>query len=183
MNKRRDNGRLIIMITAITLLLVAFVFLLLIDTPVQSPPKIVLKDMEDSDILDENYELQFFDQTIYPGASGEYSFRVENPYTQRLSYSFEIVALYRGEPVEDFPMLYRVRLNNGLLNTEEWLDVEDLDFSELVFLPESEHLITLEWDWPFESGDDQKDTQYGIDNGDYALVFHITAELVEEETN
>ena len=100
--------------------------------------------------------------------------------TQRILYDFEIEALYRGEPVSDFPIQYRVRMNNALLNTEEWLDIEELDFSDLTFLGESEQLITLEWRWLFEQGNDDLDTQYGIDNGDYSLVFHITAELLEE---
>ena len=40
--------------------------------------------------------------------------------------------------------------------------------------------FTLEWCWPFESGNDEYDTLLGIDNGDYHIVVSIIAQFEGE---
>ena len=177
--KRINLSRIIIISVTIALLLAALLFLILMETPENVPPRIVLKNMEGGE-LDKEYTLKVFDDLIYPGTDGEFSFRVENPHNQRVNYSFEIEPLYNGEPIDDFPIDYRIRLNNGLLNTEAWLDADELNYKDLTFLPETEHLITIEWRWLFEQGNDALDTAYGMDNGEYSFIFHITAVMEEE---
>lgn len=177
--RRINISRIIIISVTIALLVAALLFLILLETPENVPPKIVIKDA-DGGIIDQEFELKVFDDLIYPGTDGAFSFRVENPHNQKVHYSFEIEPLYNGEPIEDFPIDYRIRLNNGLLNTEAWLDADELNYKDLTFLPETEHLITIEWQWLFEQGNDALDTAFGKDNGEYSFIFHITAVMEEE---
>ena len=177
--RRINISRIIIISVTIALLLMAALFLILMETPDNVPPIIVLKDA-DGGVIDKDFEIEAFDGLIYPGTTGDFSFRVRNPHDQKVYYSFEIEPLYRGEPVDNFPINYRIRLNNGLLNTEAWLEYDELNYKDLTFLPKTEHLITIEWDWPYEQGNDALDTAFGKDNGEFSFIFHITAVMEEE---
>ncbi len=82
-----------------------------------------------------------------------------------------------GVPVRDFPIKFRIKMNNLIVETEEWRKVEDLKLSELLLLPASEHAFTLEWNWAFEGGNDENDTLIGADGGKISLVLHISAQI------
>ncbi len=120
------------------------------------------------------------DEKIHPDSNGEYEFIIRNANDVRLYYEFSIEEYYNGKPAENFPLEYRVRVNNDLVGSEDWLSAEELHFKDLIFLPQSDYLVTLEWRWQFESGNDELDTTFGRDGGTYTLELFLTAETIDE---
>lgn len=121
---------------------------------------------------------------VSPGESGSYSFVIENPFDAELSYSFKILAVYNGETLNEegadkFTLLFRLKMNNAYIVTTDWLTTEQLFYSDMIFLADTQQAFTLEWEWPFENGQDDLDTRYGIENGEMALTLTLTAEAAE----
>ena len=72
--------------------------------------------------------------------------------------------------------MFRLRMNNVLMETDEWKTVDKLKYDQTVILPNTRQSFTLEWQWPFESGSDDNDTLIGADGGKISLVLHLTAQ-------
>jgi hypothetical protein len=176
----RNGTHIALLAIVATLLLTTIALIALIDLPFSDTPVIDVRD--ELGAWTANGTIAVLDDSIHPNTSGEYEFIVSNSHNVKLSYGFTITEFYNGEEVENnFPLLYRVRMNNGLLLSEDWHTADEIVFSDLTFMPESEQIFTLEWWWPFESGDDEADTLLGIENGTYHLEFNLTAEVYGEE--
>ena len=67
-------------------------------------------------------------------------------------------------------------MNNAVIGTQSWLTAEELNYSELLILPESEQAFGLEWRWAFDGGNDENDTLIGADGGKISLVLELTAQ-------
>ncbi len=118
------------------------------------------------------------DDVLYPDTDGVYNFIIRNANDAKLLYDFSIAESYNGKVAKPFPLEYRVRVNNDLIGSEEWLKASELHFEDLIFLAQSEYLVTIEWRWPFESGNDALDTEFGRDAGQYSLQLTLTAEQI-----
>lgn len=119
-----------------------------------------------------------FDDKIYPGDEGAYEFIMTNEADGVLIYSFSLEERYEGN-LEFVPFMeYRLKMNNAYLNSDEetWFKAKDLIYEGLKFAPYSQQLMTLEWRWPFESGNDEQDTAYGIEAGKLYIVLNAKAE-------
>ena len=170
------NAAHILLLAAMALFLTAvIIFTALIGTPFDGRPI--------ADIKDENgsWEAQtvvgVFDDKVLPGSGGEYGFIVRNPHDVTLYYSFSIRARYVGELETDyFPITFRLKMNNAVIGTQSWLTAEELNYSELLILPESEQAFGLEWRWAFDGGNDENDTLIGADGGKISLVLELTAQ-------
>ena len=119
------------------------------------------------------------DETIHPNTNGEYCFDIKNENKYQIVLSFAISDLYNGDDITGFPLLFRVKVEDTYFQSE-WVASENLLINGLKLNPQEKQSITLEWWWPFESGDDNKDTLYGIDNGKYTLVLKVASEACEK---
>lgn len=146
-------------------------------------PKIipVLEVSTDGEEWGVNQDLDMFEGSIYPGVSGSYSFEIKNPSEYQLEYTLTLSDKtgWGGRS----PLEYRLRMNNVYIGeTNGWTVMSENDntlaFSEILFNPYSSHIITVEWRWPFESGNDQSDTQAGSSGGKYFINVDITAAIV-----
>ncbi len=168
--------------TALVALILAIILLLLllIDTPSSEIPIVSVRD---SDGYWGEGKIAVLGDEVSPGRNGSYSFVIENPLEEELSYSFRIQAVYNGETLsgedaDKFPLLFRLKMNNAYIVTTDWLTVEQLFYSDMIFLADTQQSFALEWEWPFENGQDDLDTRYGIENGEIALTLTLTAETL-----
>lgn len=105
------------------------------------------------------------DKLIAPGTTNKYQFTLENPGDVALDYTMAMEAYITGTD-EKIPV--KVRLwdytNKYLLgSTEQMTDVLNLNtVNEKGILGAGRYAsYTLEWEWPFEQGDDEFDTMLG----------------------
>lgn len=180
--KKKNNlalGILIAVIALLFLLNIALVIRIVIPIEERShAPSIVVYDTEGE--WDEGHIVGVFDETIKPGSEGAYSFVVSNGEGYQLNYAMKLEHVYNGEVVEDFPMLYRLKMNNVALAPGTWVDIGQIVYSETVLPEASDQMFTLEWQWPFESGDDALDTWYGKNAGGYTIRITISASISME---
>lgn len=128
------------------------------------------------------------DSVIAPGTSGEYTVRLRNTEDVAVYYSV-VLGGYLSEKDSGLPIPILVRMKgasgNYLVGGEDtWVPIEALkDVTDAGSLKANQsRLYTLEWKWPFESGDDAYDTLLG--NGghttDGALLETGTVDFVLE---
>lgn len=136
-----------------------------------------------------NQDLQVFSGKLYPGKEGSYAFEIENPTEYEMEYVLTLSSTksWTGRS----PIEYRVRMNNVYIgDTNGWTLMEysddNIQFNGIRFTPQSSHIITIEWRWPFESGNDESDTEIGESGfGDqiilYTLNIDVSAFIVGQE--
>ena len=105
------------------------------------------------------------DKVIAPGTENTYTFNLKNTGNVQLDYTMEIEAYFNQE---DHPLPVVARLKgydgNYLLGGEDqWCDVLELNAikDEATIGVNRYAYYTLEWQWPFESGNDEYDTFLG----------------------
>ena len=107
------------------------------------------------------------DDVIAPGTSGEYVFRLKNTDRVPLIYSVVLDGFFSVENTEYLiPVLVRMKGQDGsyLIGSDtEWSSISELkNISDAGTLRgRASRTYTLEWMWPFESGDDALDTMLG----------------------
>ena len=128
-----------------------------------------------------NQDLQVFSGKLYPGKEGSYEFEIENPTDYEMEYVLTLSSTksWTGRS----PIEYRVRMNNVYIGeTNGWTLMEysddTIEFYEIRFTPQSTHIITIEWRWPFESGNDESDTSIGESAfGDQAILYTLNIDV------
>ncbi|HIU00909.1 MAG TPA: hypothetical protein IAB64_02920 [Candidatus Coproplasma excrementavium] len=153
--------------------------------PVSGDERPVLTVRTDGEQWGANEDLQVFSGALAPGSEGDYAFEIENPTEYELEYTLTLTDEnnWGGRS----PLEYRLRMNNVYIGeTNGWTAMDDtgntIAFSQIFFAAGSSHIITIEWRWPFESGNDESDTQAGQHaNGVYMLNIDITASIVGQE--
>lgn len=105
---------------------------------------------------------------IYPGSEGEKEFVLKNPHDDVMVYTFDVSELYNGEPISGFPIEFRMKRGGEAL-TEYWFDSNELGQFTFSVPPHTTYECGIEWRWLFESGNDERDTVYGRENGKYSL--------------
>ncbi|MCH5304224.1 MAG: LPXTG cell wall anchor domain-containing protein [Ruminococcus sp.] len=129
------------------------------------------------------------DKLIAPGTSNKYNFTLENPGDVALDYTLSMEANVKGTN-KKLPVNARViDYNNKYLigNSEKMSDVLELNkVNEKSSLGAGRYAsYTLEWEWPFEQGDDEFDTMLSnmaVDN-DIVLEVKIKTRAEYDETN
>lgn len=117
-----------------------------------------------------------FPNKVKPGNSGEYEFILNNPHNAAMAYSISLEPLYEGEKIVDFPITFRLKMNNVVMQSPEWKNIEDMNFSDMTILAESTQSFTLEWRWAFDDGNNENDTVIGADGGKISIVINVTAQ-------
>lgn len=124
------------------------------------------------------------DKLIAPGTTNKYQFTLENPVDKALDYTLSMEAYITGTD-ESIPVKVRVwdYTNKYLLgSTEQMADVLELNtIDEKAVLGAGRYAgYTLEWEWPFEQGDDEFDTMLGNMAADDDLTLTIKINAVAE---
>ncbi len=120
-------------------------------------------------------EIEVFNkgEKLSPGGSGEYNFVINNPHDVILNYVISISFEYNGE-VTAFPLTYSLKMNNVGIEWSEQTK-EKYVVKDLMFASQSSQMFTLVWEWPFESGNDAADTEFGQNGGQYTMCISIDA--------
>lgn len=100
------------------------------------------------------------DSVIMPGSKGLYIFRLKNANTFDLSYSLSVddSQNYKFK----LPLVYRLKRGDEYLGGKQWMKPGQLKDVDVELEKEGDVYYTLEWLWPFESGNDAKDTSIGM---------------------
>ncbi len=114
---------------------------------------------------------------IAPGVSNSYNFKVHNETDNTVRYNIE----FEGNSEYAFYMRYRLkRAGNYVVGSEtEWVAADELAsaFKELV--ADGVDSYTLDWEWPYESGRDELDTEIGENMvSEYSLGITVNFEEV-----
>ena len=124
------------------------------------------------------------DKLIAPGTTNKYQFTLENSGDTALDYTMTMEASITGTD-EIIPVKVRVwdYTNKYLLgSTEQMTDVLNLNtVNEKAVLGAGRYAAyTLEWEWPFEQGDDEFDTMLGNLAVEDDLVLEIKINTIAE---
>ena len=129
------------------------------------------------------------DKLIAPGTTNKYNFTLANPGDVALDYNMSMEANIKGTDGE-IPVKVRVwdYTNKYLLgSTKQMEDVLKLNtVSEKASLGTGRYAAyTLEWEWPYEQGDDELDTMLGnlAAEDDIVLEVKIKTTAEYDETN
>ena len=126
-------------------------------------------------------------RVIAPGTENTYCFRLKNNTLNYGDYSLTLEAFFTGNDGVTVPVEARLNGAGGYLYGDEtqWLPVEGLnglaDSGTLGAGSMAEY--TLEWRWPFESGQDETDTLLGIRSAasDITLTIRILTDAVAHD--
>lgn len=127
------------------------------------------------------------DKTVAPGTENEYTFRISNTGNVAMDYTLKTTAsLIDGENTFEIPLVVRLSDYTGryLVGTDSsWAAFTDLDnVSEKGVVGVNRcTYYTLEWQWPFESGDDAFDTMLGNIAVERDLVLTVTLSVTAEQ--
>ena len=122
----------------------------------------------------ENAAFQYTNK-IAPGVSNSYDFRVNNTTLKAINYSVNF------EENTEYAINLRYRLKregNYVVGGEnEWVSASELD-SAMKYLPSNGvDNYTLDWEWPYEGGTDDADTEAGENmTSEYTLGIKIMFE-------
>ena len=122
------------------------------------------------------------DKVIAPGTGNEYTFYLKNTGNVMLDYTLEIEAFFTPD-TQPIPVEARLKGYDGtyLLGAEDsWADVLELNQvkDEASISVNRYAYYTLEWQWPYESGDDAYDTLLGNMAVDEDLTLTIVIKTV-----
>jgi len=122
------------------------------------------------------------DKVIAPGTGNEYTFYLKNTGNVMLDYTLEIEAFFTPD-TQPIPVEVRLKGYDGtyLLGAEDsWADVLELNQvkDEASISVNRYAYYTLEWQWPYESGDDAYDTLLGNLAVDEDLTLTIVIKTV-----
>ena len=177
LRKQRNVVKIALLGVLSAVLIAAIVLIALIHLPASDTEKPIIDIKDNEGTWEAQGVVAVFGDTVRPGSNGEYNFVINNPHDIEMQYSFYIEPKYDGDTdIKQFPIMFRLRMNNVLMETDEWKTVDKLKYDQTVILPNTRQSFTLEWQWPFESGSDDNDTLIGADGGKISLVLHLTAQ-------
>ena len=125
------------------------------------------------------------DKIIAPGTSNTYKFTLENGYSMGVNYSLSMQAFLSAEGIS-VPIQVRLSDSDGnwLLGSADSM-VDVMELNTVKDYPGSLssgkfRSYTLEWEWPFEGGDDEFDTLLGNLAEDEDIVLTIVISTYAE---
>lgn len=104
---------------------------------------------------------------LYPGVTGSYDFSVKNPQAYDVSFVMEISETQASGGPQPIPFEYRLRIRDGAYIAGTggtdigWRTAAQLMDVAVTLDSTKEVSYTLEWRWPYESGNDARDTAIG----------------------
>lgn len=127
------------------------------------------------------------DKVIAPGTENSYTFKLKNTGNVALDYTVEVDAYFTPGDIE-IPITGRLNRYDGkwvVGGKDEYAKVSGLDAAEdKATLGAGKYTYyTLDWLWPFESGDDALDTLLGNLAVDQELTFTIVIKTTATESS
>ena len=127
------------------------------------------------------------DKVIAPGTENSYTFKLKNTGDVALDYTAEIDAYFIPADIE-IPITTRLNRYDGkwvVGGKDEYANVPVLDAAEdNGTLGVGKYTYyTLDWMWPFESGDDELDTMLGNLATEQELIFTIVIKTTATESD
>ncbi len=174
--RQRDPVHIVMLSALAVILAVTIILLALIGLPYGDRERPVIDIADSGGSWEAQGTVAVFPRSLKPGSSGNYEFILNNPHDAAMDYTFSLEPLYNGEKIDYFPLTFRLRMNNVLLESEEWKTVDELKFDQMTIWNRSTQVFTLEWRWAFENGNDDGDTFIGADGGKISLVLRVTAQ-------
>ena len=189
---RKERGAFVPAAIALSLLIVAILVITAVlgfpaPVPVSGDERPVLTIRSEGEEWGVAQDLGVFSGSICPGSNNlddPYDLEIENPTEYEMEYTLTLTDnnSWNGRS----PLEYRLKMNNVYIGeTNGWTAMADtgnvISFYGIHFTPGSSHIITIEWRWPFESGNDGSDTQAGHANGIYRLNVKVSASIVGQE--
>lgn len=107
--------------------------------------------------------IDLFEEQVAPGTRGKHGFSVRNTSSSDMSYE---LVFYGTDGI--VPLLYKLRVNGEYITgdgEEDWMVATTAKESKRypgVIPSGGKFDLVVEWEWPYESGNDQLDTQVGI---------------------
>lgn len=120
------------------------------------------------------------DGKLYPGVTGSYAFNIRNPQTYAIALNLTMSEA--DHKAGAIPLLYRLRSGDDYMagDSDTWLSANELSNSDVVLPADSNMEYTLEWEWPYESGDDGLDTAIGTsDNLSHIISINLYLEQMK----
>ncbi len=114
---------------------------------------------------------------IAPGVSNSYNFKVHNETDNAIAYNIEFVE----DSEYAINMRYRLkRAGNYIVGSDsEWVSASELVSATKELAMDGVDTYTLDWEWPYESGRDELDTEIGEEMlSEYSLEIKINFEEV-----
>ena len=127
------------------------------------------------------------DKVIAPGTENSYTFKLKNTGNVALNYTVELEAYFTPADIE-IPITGRVNRHDGewiVGNKDVYANVSALNSAEdnaTLGAGKYTH-YTLDWLWPFESGNDEWDTILGNHAVDQDLLFTIVIKTTATENS
>lgn len=118
----------------------------------------------------------FGNELLKPGVKGEYLFAVYNPNVFEMKADLKISFSYGGN-TENLPLIIYGLTVNGA-KTELVRTDYGYYAAELLIKAETRNSFMLSWEWKFETGNDEEDTEAGIKGEKYVCEIFITAEEI-----
>lgn len=126
------------------------------------------------------------EKSVAPGTENSYTFKLKNTGNTALDYSVEVDAYFTPEDIE-IPITGRLSRYDSkwvVGGEDEYAKVYALDAAEdKATLGAGKYTYyTLDWLWPFESGNDELDTALGNLAVDQDLIFTVAIKTVAVES-
>lgn len=126
------------------------------------------------------------DKVIAPGTSNSYTFKLKNTGDVALDYTVELNAYFTPSNIS-IPVICRVNRYDGKWitpNEGEFVDASGLNGTNDAATVGAGRYVyyTLDWQWPFESGDDELDTLLGNMAVEQDITFTIEISTVAVES-
>ena len=173
--------------------------------PTQPPKKPGFEASDDNTVWSTNTQVEIFrvsyvngeqvitvnssngDKVIAPGTKNSYTFKLKNTGNVALDYTVEIDAYFTPADIE-IPITGRLNRYDGtwvIGGKDEYAKVPVLDTAEdNATLGSGKYTYyTLDWLWPFESGNDELDTMLGNLAVDQELTFTIVIKTTATESS
>lgn len=173
--------RPIIMAVITIILIIIFLLLALFFRPTEKIPVFVISERDW--ITKQKWEVHdritVFDEKIKPGDNGQYQFILKNESDTDLIFGIHFFEYLETTALAHSFMQYQLKASNINVDDDDsaWHHAEEMKYSNIIILPQTEILMTLNWQWVFENGNDENDTLIGVAGGTISISFIVFAEV------
>lgn len=127
-------------------------------------------------------------QLTAPGRVNTYVFNVVNNESFKLKFEAKSKSQFINADGAQIPIEVRMLDHNGnycVGGEDEWVPAEEMDAftRNTVLAPNSYAQYTLEWRWPYESGNDELDTKIGKSAIKQTIMLEVEVDVVAERAS